>query len=94
MSTGRAEPSVPFGAAIADSDPERVLNVGNFIYATHDGGKGFEHGSNQGPVYSTTLGALMLQVYYRTLPTFKEDASKAEEVPVEAPKDDVVIEII
>ena len=39
VSTGRAEPSVPFGAAIADSDPERVLSVGNFVYATHDGGK-------------------------------------------------------
>ena len=38
VSTGRAEPSVPFGAAVADSDPDRVLWVGNFVYATHDGG--------------------------------------------------------
>jgi hypothetical protein len=39
VSTGRAEPSVPFGAAICDSDPERVLQVGTFAYATHDGGR-------------------------------------------------------
>ncbi len=37
-STGRAEPSVPFGTAVADSDPNRVLWVGNFVYATQDGG--------------------------------------------------------
>ncbi len=39
VSTGRAEPAAPWGTAVADSDPERVLNVGNFVYATHDGGK-------------------------------------------------------
>jgi hypothetical protein len=39
VSTGRAEPSVPFGAAVCDSDPDRVLHVGGFVYATHDGGK-------------------------------------------------------
>jgi len=39
VSTGRAEPSVPFGAAIADSDPDRVLSVGTSVYATQDGGK-------------------------------------------------------
>jgi hypothetical protein len=38
VSIGRAEPSVPFGAAVCDSDPDRVLHVGGFVYATHDGG--------------------------------------------------------
>jgi photosystem II stability/assembly factor-like uncharacterized protein len=39
VSTGRAEPSVPFGAAICDSDPNRILHVSSFAYATHDGGR-------------------------------------------------------
>ena len=39
VSTGRAEPSVPFGAAVCDSDPNRVLHVGTSVYATEDGGK-------------------------------------------------------
>jgi photosystem II stability/assembly factor-like uncharacterized protein len=39
VSTGRAEPSVPFGAAVCDSDPDRVLHVGNFVYATDNGGR-------------------------------------------------------
>ncbi len=51
-----------------------------------------EHGDHYGPVYSTTLAALMLQVYYRHLPTFKEEA--AEETESETAEDDVVIEII
>ncbi len=51
-----------------------------------------EHGAHYGPVYSTTLAALMLQVYYRHLPTFKEEAS--EEREEETAEDDVVIEII
>lgn len=44
---------------------------------------------NHGPVYSTTLAALTLQVYYRFLPTYKP--VEPEEV-IES--DDVVIEII
>jgi hypothetical protein len=51
-----------------------------------------EHGSNQGPVYSTTLAALMLQVYYRNLPTFKEKAIKGDVEEVD--EDEIVIEII
>lgn len=51
-----------------------------------------EHGSNRGAVYSTTLAALMLQVYYRNLPTFQERAIEETEEQVE--DDDVVIEII
>ena len=39
VSTGRAEPSVPFGAAICDSDPDRVLHVSSFAYATDNGGR-------------------------------------------------------
>jgi hypothetical protein len=40
---------------------------------------GHDHGKNQGPVYSTTLAALTLQVYYRFLPTFKQEAVEAKE---------------
>ena len=53
---------------------------------------GAGHGTetSHGPVYSTTLAALTLQVYYRFLPTYKPIEVK-EEVK---PKDDVGIEII
>lgn len=47
--------------------------------------------SSRGPVYSTTLAALTLQVYYRFLPTYKPIAVEGGE---EKPKDDVSIEII
>ncbi len=44
-----------------------------------------------GPVYSTTLAALTLQVYYRFLPTYK---AIAVEPVTQTDKDDVVIEIL
>jgi hypothetical protein len=55
--------------------------------------KGDGHGkeTNYGPVYSTTLAALTLQVYYRNLPTYKAIAVEADE---SAPADDVSIKII
>jgi len=54
---------------------------------------GVEHGAedNIGPVYSTTLAALTLQVYYRFLPTYKSEAVETEE---EKPEDEVEIQII
>lgn len=52
-------------------------------------GKSEEGG--HGLVYSTTLAALTLQVYYRFLPTYKPITIEAGE---EKPKDDVAIEII
>jgi hypothetical protein len=48
---------------------------------------------NNGPVYSTTLAALTLQVYYRLLPTYKADAVHSEE-PAEAEEKEVTVEII
>jgi len=55
---------------------------------------GLTHGKEThiGPVYSTTLAALTLQVYYRFLPTYKADA--VEEVEEEEEDDDIEIEII
>jgi hypothetical protein len=53
-------------------------------------GDGHGKETNHGPVYSTTLAALTLQVYYRFLPTFKP-VEVEEEKPV---SNDVVIEII
>ncbi len=52
-----------------------------------------KHGkeTHQGPVYSTTFGALTLQVYYRFLPTYKPVAVKAVE---EGEEDDVKIDVI
>lgn len=52
-----------------------------------------EHGKevNLGPVYSTTLAALTLQVYYRFLPTYKPIAVE----PVnQTDKDDIAVEIL
>ena len=46
---------------------------------------------NYGPVYSTTLAALSLQVYYRILPTFAVVEEPAEE---EDDEDEVIIQII
>lgn len=46
---------------------------------------------NQGPVYSTTLAALTLQVYYRFLPTYK---SIAVEPVSQIDTNDVVVEIL
>lgn len=53
-----------------------------------EGGHGQE--TNQGPVYSTTLAALTLQVYYRFLPTYKPIEVEKEEEN----KEDVSIQII
>ncbi|MCS6771698.1 MAG: terpene cyclase/mutase family protein [Kiritimatiellae bacterium] len=47
--------------------------------------------TNHGLVYSTTLAALTLQVYYRFLPTYKPIAVESEE---DEKKDDVTVEII
>jgi len=52
-----------------------------------------QHGKevNLGPVYSTTLAALTLQVYYRFLPTYK---SIAVEPVTQKDEDDVTVEIL
>ena len=55
------------------------------------GKDGTSEETSSGPVYSTTLAALTLQVYYRILPTFKP--IKVEE-PKEDKKSDVGVEII
>jgi len=39
VSTGRTEVTCPFGAAISDADPERVMHLGGLCYITHNGGK-------------------------------------------------------
>lgn len=46
---------------------------------------------NLGPVYSTTLAALTLQVYYRFLPTYK---AVAVEPVTHTDKDDIAVEIL
>ena len=65
---------------------------GHWDFPEGGGANGHEHGASEGPVYSTTLGALMLQVYGRALPTFKEKATVAEEEPEEE-KDPTFIRI-
>ncbi|MEM7391238.1 MAG: hypothetical protein AAF492_02735, partial [Verrucomicrobiota bacterium] len=68
---------------------------GHWDFPKTTGQHGHEHGANNGPVYSTTLCALMLQVYYRNLPTFKEEAAEAQEFDDAAMEgEDVVIEIL
>jgi hypothetical protein len=47
--------------------------------------------TNNGPVYSTALAALTLQVYYRFLPTYKPIAVESEEG---ASEDEIKIEVI
>ena len=55
----------------------------------HDGH--WENGDGHGPVYTTTLCALMLEVYYRYLPTYKKVEAIAE---VKATSDDdVTVEV-
>lgn len=39
VSTGRSEPTAPFGAAVCATDPDRVIRVDGFCYVTTDGGK-------------------------------------------------------
>ncbi len=39
VSTGRTEVVCPFGAAISEADPERVMYLRGMCYLTHDGGK-------------------------------------------------------
>lgn len=51
----------------------------------------WDFGDHGGPVYSTTLCCLMLEVYYRYLPTYKH-AEEVTEVKAEA-SDDVVVEV-
>ncbi len=56
-------------------------------------GQDTEIGAGQGPVYSTTMAAMMLMVYYRHLPTFQ--VQEVEEVPEDTKSvDDVTVEII
>lgn len=44
-----------------------------------------------GPVYITALNALMLQVYYRLLPTFQEIEVQAVDPDADVPDDDIII---
>jgi hypothetical protein len=53
----------------------------------------WEGGDHGGAVYTTALCCLMLEVYYRYLPTFKHVASEAEPTPA-ARSDDVVVDVI
>lgn len=54
-----------------------------------------EKDNNQGPAYTTTLGALTLQVYYRFLPTYKADAiEKIEIEDIDESDEEIDIEII
>lgn len=74
--------------------PEIVKNQnedGSWTSAGQNLGEG-DHGkeTNHGPVYSTTLAALTLQVYYRFLPTYKPIATESEEKD----KEEVSVEII
>jgi hypothetical protein len=43
------------------------------------------HGNNENPVFSTLLGVLQLEVYYRYLPTFKTPAGDADAAAAAAP---------
>ncbi|MFT5498358.1 MAG: hypothetical protein ACI9TH_003769 [Kiritimatiellia bacterium] len=52
-----------------------------------------EEVKTRGKVYCTTLAALTLQVYYRFLPTFQADATKAAPAEVLAEDDDVMISV-
>jgi hypothetical protein len=49
-----------------------------------------------GPAFTTSLGALTLQVYYRFLPTYKEGALKKIEIDVDEDviDEDIIIDII
>ena len=48
----------------------------------------------QGKVYGTTLAALTLQVYYRLLPTYRDDLPAPEEPGVEDPAEEDLFEVI
>ncbi len=62
------------------------------IDAQHD--DGYWTGTHRGgPVYATTFNALMLQVYYRYLPTFQTPEEQPLDMDVRS-NDDVVIEIL
>ena len=50
---------------------------GRWDFPVNDAGA-HEHGATQGPVYSTTLSALMLQVYHRVLTTFTQQGPDEE----------------
>lgn len=53
-----------------------------------------QHEERHGPVYGTTLCALMLQVYYRYLPTFKQRATEVDEsIVTDEADDDIGVEI-
>jgi GTPase involved in cell partitioning and DNA repair len=54
----------------------------------------WENGDHGGKVYTTALCALMLEVYYRYLPTFKHVEGKKEEGASGSQADDVVVDVI
>ncbi|MEI6563233.1 MAG: prenyltransferase/squalene oxidase repeat-containing protein [bacterium] len=54
--------------------------------------EGGDSGWASGIVYTTTLSCLMLEVYYRYLPTFQH-VENAPDAPVAAKSDDVVVEV-
>lgn len=62
------------------------------VEAQHDDGhwSGTQRG---GPVYATTFNALMLQVYYRYLPTFRAPEERPLDIDVRS-DDDVIIEVL
>jgi hypothetical protein len=53
-----------------------------------------EEERSYGPVYSTTFCALMLQVYYRYLPTYKKPEEATPEIQIGDPDTDIQIEIL
>ncbi|MEM7391239.1 MAG: prenyltransferase/squalene oxidase repeat-containing protein [Verrucomicrobiota bacterium] len=65
---------------------------GHWDFPTSHDGKA-EHGHTEGPVYSTTLATMILEVYYRFLPTFQREAAKEVEEIVTADDDPIIIEI-
>ncbi len=64
---------------------------GSWTSAGQNISEGHGKETNLGPVYSTTLAALTLQVYYRFLPTYKPIAVEPADKP---DPNDVVIEIL
>lgn len=59
----------------------------------HWEGGDFSNGGSSGSVYTTALCCLMLEVYYRYLPTFKHVESE-KATPEATKSDDVVVEVI
>ena len=66
------------------------LRAGSHFEPEIFGWEGGDHGG--GPVYTTTLCCLMLEVYYRYLPTFKHVESAPDVAPPKT--DDVVVNVV